>query len=61
MQAIARGRRWVDELVNGTVTSTGEIATREHCSLRQVNLRMSLAFLSPNRKREAATLASELK
>jgi site-specific DNA recombinase len=47
VQAITRGRRWVDELVNGTVTSRGEIATREHCSLRQVNLTISLAFLSP--------------
>ena len=34
--------------MNGTVTSTGEIATREHCSVRQVNLTISLAFLSPN-------------
>ena len=47
VQAIAQGRRWVDELLDGTFTSITEIATRERCSLRQVNRAMTLAFLSP--------------
>jgi site-specific DNA recombinase len=45
--AIARGRRWLDELVAGTVTSVEQIAAREKCSIRQVNMTISLAFLAP--------------
>ena len=47
MSAIARGRRWLDEIVSGLVTDAGQLARRERCSLRQVNLTLSLAFLSP--------------
>ena len=47
VQAIAQGRRWVDELVDGTSISITGIATRERCSLRQVSRAMTLAFLSP--------------
>ena len=47
VQAIAQGRHWVDELISGDVTSTQQIASREKCTLRQVNLTISLAFLSP--------------
>jgi hypothetical protein len=47
VQAISRGRQWLDELVAGAVTSTQEIAERETVSLRQVNMTISLAFLSP--------------
>lgn len=46
--AIARGRRWLDELISGTVTSTQGIAERQRCSVRQVNMTISLAFLSPS-------------
>jgi DNA invertase Pin-like site-specific DNA recombinase len=46
--AIAQGRRWLDELISGTVTSTQEIADRQRCSARQVNMTISLAFLSPS-------------
>jgi DNA invertase Pin-like site-specific DNA recombinase len=46
--AIAQGRRWLDELISGTVTSTQEIAERQQCSIRQVNMTISLAFLSPS-------------
>jgi DNA invertase Pin-like site-specific DNA recombinase len=45
--AIARGRRRFDELVTGAVPDAQAIARREHCSLRQVNLTLSLAFLAP--------------
>ena len=44
--SIARGRRWLDEIVAGTVT-VDQIAVREQCSIRQVNMTISLAFLAP--------------
>jgi len=46
--AIAKGRRWLDELMAGTVTTVEQIATTENCTLRQVNMTISLAFLAPN-------------
>jgi DNA invertase Pin-like site-specific DNA recombinase len=45
--AIARGRRWLDELIADRTTDAHGIAKREHCSLRHVNMTLSLAFLSP--------------
>ena len=45
--AIARGRRWLDELISDSATDVQAIARREHCSLRYVNMTLSLAFLSP--------------
>lgn len=45
--AIARGRRWLDELIADSATNAQTIAEREHCSLRHVNMTLSLAFLSP--------------
>ena len=47
VSAIARGRHWLDEIVAGTVTSVEQIAAREQCSIRQVNMMISLAFLAP--------------
>jgi site-specific DNA recombinase len=47
VQAIARGRRWLDEIVTGSVTDAGQLAKRERCTVRQVNLTLSLAFLAP--------------
>ena len=44
--AIATGRRWLDELV-ASATSVDQIAAREGCSVRQVNMTISLAFLGP--------------
>src|SRR5207245_2271124 len=46
--AIARGRRWLAEMVAGTVTSVEQIAARDKCSIRQVNMTISLAFLAPD-------------
>jgi len=46
--AIARGRRWLDTLVTGKATGVEEIATRERCSVRKVNMTISLAFLAPD-------------
>jgi site-specific DNA recombinase len=45
--AIARGRRWLDEIVAGTVTTIEQIAAREQCSIRQAHMTISLAFLAP--------------
>ncbi|WP_425909751.1 hypothetical protein [Nitrobacter sp. TKz-YC02] len=45
--AIARGRRWLDELITDSSSDAQAIATRERCSLRHVNMTLSLTFLSP--------------
>jgi site-specific DNA recombinase len=46
--AIARGRRWLDEIVSGSVIDVQQIASRQKCSVRQVNMTISLAFLAPD-------------
>jgi site-specific DNA recombinase len=46
--AIAKGRRWLDELMAGTATNVEQIARTENCTVRQVNMTISLAFLAPN-------------
>src|SRR2546430_13783018 len=46
--SIARGRCWLDEIVAGTVTSVEQIAARDKCSIRQVNMTISLTFLAPD-------------
>jgi site-specific DNA recombinase len=48
VSAIARGRRWLDDVVSGRVTTGAELCTREKCSIRQANMTISLAFLAPN-------------
>jgi DNA invertase Pin-like site-specific DNA recombinase len=48
VSAIARGRRWLDDVVSGRVTTVTELCAREKCSVRQINMTMSLAFLAPN-------------
>ena len=45
--SIAKGRRWLEELVAGAVTNVEQIAQREKCSIRQVNRIITLAFLAP--------------
>ena len=45
--AIAQGRRWLDDIVTGNITSIEQIADREQCSVRQVNRAITLSFLSP--------------
>jgi site-specific DNA recombinase len=45
--AIARGRRWLDELIKDPEATPETIAHREGCSARKVNMTISLAFLSP--------------
>ena len=47
IRAIARGHRWLDEIVSGSITDPEQLAKRERCTVRQINLRLSLAFLAP--------------
>jgi site-specific DNA recombinase len=53
VSAIARGRRWLNEIVSGSVTDVQQIAARQKCSVRQVNMTISLAFLAPDLVRAA--------
>jgi site-specific DNA recombinase len=46
--AIARGRKWLDEITVGAVKDSENLAKRERCTLRQINLTLSLAFLAPS-------------
>jgi hypothetical protein len=46
--AIVRGRRWLDELITDSTTDAHAIAKRERCSLRHVNMTLSMVFLSPS-------------
>jgi site-specific DNA recombinase len=48
VSAIARGRQWLDDVVSGRVTTVAQLCVREKCSVRQVNMTISLAFLAPN-------------
>jgi site-specific DNA recombinase len=48
VSAIAKGRQWLDDVVSGRVTNVTELCTREKCSVRQINMTISLAFLAPN-------------
>jgi hypothetical protein len=53
VSAIARGRRWLDEMISGSVTDAEQIALRERCSVRHVNMTITLAFLAPKLVRAA--------
>jgi len=46
LKSIARGRVWLDEIVSGT-TTVEDIAARQKCSMRHVNMTISLAFIAP--------------
>ena len=45
-KSIARGRAWLDEIVSGTA-GVEQIAARHKCSIRNVNMTISLAFIAP--------------
>jgi hypothetical protein len=53
VSAIVRGRRWLNEIITGSATDAEQIASRERCSVRQVNMTISLAFLAPKLVRAA--------
>jgi site-specific DNA recombinase len=46
--AIARGRMWLSQIETGAASGVTEIALREDCSPRHVNMTISLAFLAPS-------------
>jgi hypothetical protein len=46
--SIARGRCWLEELTSDATATAQGIAEREGCSVRKVNMTISLAFLAPN-------------
>ena len=46
--SIARGRRWLEELTSDATATAQSIAEREGCSVRKVNMTISLAFLAPD-------------
>src|SRR6266498_5804275 len=48
VRAIARGRLWLSEIQSGVVANVQDIAARERCSKRHVNMTLSLAFLAPS-------------
>jgi site-specific DNA recombinase len=48
VRAIARGRQWLLEIQSGAVGTVQDIAARENCSKRHVNMTLSLAFLAPS-------------
>jgi len=48
VSAVAWGRRWLDDVVSGRVTTIAAPCAREKCSARHVNMTISLAFLAPN-------------
>ena len=56
--SIARGRRWLDELLADANANAESIAEREGCSVRKVNMTISLAFLAPDLV--TATIAGRL-
>src|SRR5260370_38104102 len=43
VSAIARGRRWLDDVVSGRVTTVAELCAREKCSVRQLKMTISLS------------------
>jgi site-specific DNA recombinase len=53
VSAIAKGRRWLDEMISGSVTDAEQIASRARCSVRHVNMTISLAFIAPKLVRAA--------
>jgi site-specific DNA recombinase len=46
IKSISRGRAWLDEIVSGHATAE-EIAARQKCSVRHVNMTVSMAFVAP--------------
>jgi site-specific DNA recombinase len=47
LKAIARGRGWLDEIVSGASQGVEQIAARHKCSIRHVNMTISMAFIAP--------------
>jgi len=48
ISSIARGRRWLNELITDPTANAESIAMRDSCSVRKVNMTISLVFLAPD-------------
>jgi hypothetical protein len=46
LKSIARGRAWLNEISSDS-TTVEDIAARQKCSVRHVNMTISLAFIAP--------------
>jgi site-specific DNA recombinase len=46
--SIAKARRWLNMLVTDPAINIEAIADQEHCSIRKINMTISLAFLAPS-------------
>ena len=46
LRSIARGRAWLEAVVSG-VETVEDIAARHKCSIRHVNMTISMAFIAP--------------
>jgi hypothetical protein len=47
LKSIARGREWLDQIVSGASQGVEQIAARHRCSVRHVNMTISMAFIAP--------------
>ena len=47
IRSIARGRAWLDEIASGAAGGIEQIAARNKCSPRHVNMTISMAFIAP--------------
>jgi hypothetical protein len=47
-EATRARRRWLDEIISDPSANVETIAARESCSIRKVNMTISLAFLAPH-------------
>jgi site-specific DNA recombinase len=50
LSAVAKGRRWLDEVISGKVEGVEAIAAREGLSERSTRMGLSLAFLAPRHR-----------
>ncbi|MGB9658390.1 MAG: recombinase family protein, partial [Pseudolabrys sp.] len=48
LKSIACGRQWLNEIVSGAVHDVEQIAQRHKCSVRHVNMTISMAFIAPS-------------
>jgi site-specific DNA recombinase len=46
IKSISRGRTWLDEIISSRAT-VEEIAVRQKCSIRHINMTLSMAFIAP--------------
>jgi site-specific DNA recombinase len=47
IRSIARGRNWLDQIISGEMNGVEQIAIHHMCSVRHVNMTISMAFIAP--------------